>query len=523
MLRVLLLIIALHLEIFSYVQINVKVDAFQPVALRVQSQSHRQSATISTTKLNTRKVNQLPLKATIQEDMPAGPATDRGDVFEAKEANDEIQRSSSALSMTLTELTHELHGKGKAQLSWDCFRIGIDPVHFYNPSFPEQELDNALQNLSDQNDFPSYACTRKQIQQHLPPKRVSQTMGNKAIKALSEYCYPSSLGIESSIATLSQITRSQDGTTKLLLKLCNTDYFIETVIIPNPEWGKSTLCVSSQVGCAQGCVFCATGKMGRLTSLTPDQILVQLYYANKVCRVINSDANANIIENENEISNDGSNANSTPNQGLPPIDNVVFMGMGDAADNIPAVQKAVEVMTDRTCFALAASKITISTVGPSPDVFEKLAQADAVLAWSVHAVRDDLRKKLVPTTKHTMEELKDGVVRALIHRSKRLRTLMLEIALMDGLNDGVEEAEELGDFCLDLMSKVDGMKLMVNLIPFNDIGYEQYRRSSDANIAAFQKTLVNKGVKTYVRTTRGDDESAACGQLATKKRKKQKK
>jgi len=248
-----------------------------------------------------------------------------------------------------------------------------------------------------------------------------------------------------------------------------------------------------------------------------------LYYANKVCRVINSDANANIIENENEISNDGSNANSTPNQGLPPIDNVVFMGMGDAADNIPAVQKAVEVMTDRTCFALAASKITISTVGPSPDVFEKLAQADAVLAWSVHAVRDDLRKKLVPTTKHTMEELKDGVVRALIHRSKRLRTLMLEIALMDGLNDGVEEAEELGDFCLDLMSKVDGMKLMVNLIPFNDIGYEQYRRSSDANIAAFQKTLVNKGVKTYVRTTRGDDESAACGQLATKKRKKQKK
>jgi 23S rRNA (adenine2503-C2)-methyltransferase len=503
LLRVLPFAMALHLEFFGFVQIN--VYAFQPLILRAQSPARdtkRWMWQSAATSLIQRKSKHLPLTATIQDN--PGPV----DIYDAKETDDEgstpIRQSSSALSMTLDELTHELHGKGKAQLTWDCFRIGMDPVHFYNPSFPEQELDNALQDqiLFDQN-HPSYSCTREKIQQHLPPKRLSQTMGIKALKALSEYCYPSSLGIETSIATLSEITRSQDGTTKLLLKLCHTDHFIESVIIPNPDWGKSTLCISSQVGCAQGCVFCATGKMGRLASLTPDQILVQLYYANKVCRVINSDGN--------ELDN-----------GLPPIDNVVFMGMGDAADNIASVQKSVKVMTDRACFALAASKITISTVGPSPDVFEKLAEADAVLAWSIHAVRDDLRKKLVPTTKYTMEELKDGVVRALVHRSKRLRTLMLEVALMDGLNDGVQEAEEMGDFCLDLMSKVDGMKLMVNLIPFNDIGYEQYRKPSEANVAAFQKTLVGKGVKTYVRTTRGDDESAACGQLATKKRRKEK-
>ena len=194
------------------------------------------------------------------------------------------------------------------------------------------------------------------------------------------------------------------------------------------------------------------------------------------------------------------------------------MGMGEAGDNIDSVQQAVKCMTDRSCFGLAPSKITISTVGPSPDVFEKLTQADAVLAWSVHAANDELRKKLVPTTKYSMDELKDGVIKALCKRSKRLRNLMLEITLMDGINDGLKEAEELADFALDIQNRVDGIKLMVNLIPFNDIGYEQYRRASDENIASFQKVLVGKGVKTYIRTTRGDEENSACGQLATKKR-----
>lgn len=497
-LRVLPFAIILHLAVFGISQVN----SFQPLAL----QSQLRTKTVQTTVTTLKKVNrlQLSLKATIQ---------DNSGQIDAKGINEEksTQPTSSALSMNLDELTRELRGRGKAQLSWDCFRVGVDPFHFHNPAFPEHELDNALRGLLNHNDYP--LCTRKDIQQHLSSRRESQTMGSKALKALSLYCYPSSLGIESSIATLSQITRSNDGTTKLLIKLVNTDFYIESVIIPNPGWGKSTLCISSQVGCAQGCVFCATGKMGRLASLTPDQILVQLYYANKVCRVINS-------SNSNSSNSDGT-PGSDKSQNLPQIDNVVFMGMGDAADNVESVKKAVEVMTDRSCFALAPSKITISTVGPSPDVFDKLAQADAVLAWSVHAVRDDLRKKLVPTTKYTMEELRDGVVHALVNRSKRLRALMLEIALMDGLNDGVQEAEELADFCIDLTSRVEGMKLMVNLIPFNDIGYEQYRRSSDANVAAFQKVLVDKGVKTYVRTTRGDDESAACGQLATKKRKKQ--
>jgi 23S rRNA (adenine2503-C2)-methyltransferase len=195
--------------------------------------------------------------------------------------------------------------------------------------------------------------------------------------------------------------------------------------------------------------------------------------------------------------------------------------MGEAGDNIDSVRKAVEVMTEMSCFGLAPSKITISTVGPNPQVFEELAQADTVLAWSVHAVRDDLRKRLVPTTRYPMEELKDGVVKALVNRSKRLRNLMIEVTLIDGINDSVQEASELAGFAGDLIDRINGLKLIVNLIPFNDIGYEKYKRSSDENIALFQKVLIDRGIKTYVRTTRGDGESAACGQLATKKKLKQ--
>ena len=418
------------------------------------------------------------------------------------DTEDEARRKASPLSMTLPELTKNIGGKGKAQSSWDCFRVGIDPLLFYNPSYPEDALDNCFNfdhqmtgetGTEVQKDHEeNYKSTREVIQEFLPSRRQTQSMGNKALKALARN-YPSPLGIEPSIGSLNQITRSSDGTTKLLLKLSNTDHFIETVIIPHPEWNKSTLCISSQVGCAQGCVFCATGKMGKLASLTTDQILIQLYYANKICRVT---------------------------EDLPQIDNIVFMGMGDAADNLDSVRKAVDVMTDRSCFALAPSKITISTVGPSPEAFIELAKADAVLAWSVHAARDDLRKKLVPTTKYSMEELKDGVVHALTDRSKRLRNLMLEITLIDGINDGVQEAEELSAFAQDLMDRVPGMKLMVNLIPFNDIGYKQYQRASDESVAMFQKVLVENGIKAYIRTTRGDEESSACGQLATKKRRK---
>ena len=134
--------------------------------------------------------------------------------------------------------------------------------------------------------------------------------------------------------------------------------------------------------------------MGKLRSLTTDEILVQVYFASKVCRIAN---NISTTRGDAAVS-------------LPKVDNIVFMGMGEPADNAHAVVSAVRTMVDRSMFGLAQSKITISTVAPDPGAFATLGQAPAALAWSVHAVDDALRLKLVPTTKYSMEELRMGLV-----------------------------------------------------------------------------------------------------------------
>lgn len=196
------------------------------------------------------------------------------------------------------------------------------------------------------------------------------------------------------------------------------------------------------------------------------------------------------------------------------------MGMGEPADNTDAVVPAVNTLVDRRMFGLAQSKVTISTVAPDPSVFATLGKAPAALAWSVHAVDDTLRKSLVPTTKHTMEQLKSGLVEALSSRSNKLRRTMLEVALIENVNDSDRDAELLASFSKSIMTSVPGSKVVVNLIPYNAIDHPTYTTPSMERVLGFQKVVTDGGVLCYVRTTRGDDESAACGQLATKKRKK---
>ncbi len=232
--------------------------------------------------------------------------------------------------------------------------------------------------------------------------------------------------------------------------------------------------------------------MGKLRSLTADEIVAQMFYANKLCR----------------------------HEGLPTISNVVFMGMGEPADNAQNVARAAKVLTTRKFFSLAANKVTISTVAPTPECFMEFAQSPCVLAWSVHAVRDDLRKKLVPTTKYSMVELRQGLIDALLTRPLNARTCMLEVALMRGVNDRIEQADDLVEFVRGMMDQVPGIKPHVNLIPFNDIGQSLYQKPLPEDVSAFQKHLQSKGVYTHVRATRGDDKTSACGQLATTKPKK---
>jgi 23S rRNA (adenine2503-C2)-methyltransferase len=179
-------------------------------------------------------------------------------------------------------------------------------------------------------------------------------------------------------------------------------------------------------------------------------------------------------------------------------------------------------LTTRELFQLSASKVTVSTVAPAPDAFAKFANAPCVLAWSVHAARDDLRRKLVPTTKYTMVELRQGLIDVLLQRPKNFRTTMLEVALIDGVNDSLNEADEMAFFARGIIEAVPGSKLIVNLIPFNDIGQEGlgYRKPAPARVEAFQRQLWSHGIHTHIRMTRGDDESAACGQLVTLKQPK---
>lgn len=457
------------------------------------------------------------------------------------------------LSMAIDQLGTKLNGRGRALTAWDCYKVGLDPIYFFSDCSPEvwdhnvydaiktasfgfgDDDDNDTIKKSVDSDDVDNDCDYRErlIRKYMPMKRKDihskqegKGMGTKALNRLSNL-YKNSLGIEYSVASLVNLQRSSDGTVKMLLKLNKTqnvapekDFFIESVIIPwydrsNPT---STLCVSTQVGCNQGCTFCATGKMGLLKRLSTDEILIQLYYAKKICRILNgfNAGGKDSRDNKEDVNYENTRENNNK-EWLPDIDNIVFMGMGDSGDNADAVIDACSIMADRQCFAIPQNKITISTVGPDPQVFQTLGQADAVLAWSVHAVDDTLRKKLVPTTKYTMKELRDGLIQALNKRSKRMRALMIEVTLIDDVNDGIKEAEEMAVFCLEMMNRVNGMKLIVNLIPFNDIGHRSYRKSRELNILAYQRVLIDSGVKSYVRTTRGDDENAACGQLATKK------
>ncbi|KAL7531545.1 hypothetical protein ACHAWF_003813 [Thalassiosira exigua] len=253
--------------------------------------------------------------------------------------------------------------------------------------------------------------------------------------------------------------------------------------------------------------------MGRIRNLTTDEILVQMFYAKKVVRLSRSREDGS----RELLLRDGVGRRMRP---LPDISNVVFMGMGEPADNPRAVCEAEEVLTrdgDGGC-GLTGSRVTVSTVAPSPDAFLEFANAQCVLAWSVHTARDELRRELVPTTRYDMEELRGGLIDAL--QRKVVKTCMIEVALMDGINDSPREAYELAEFVRVVTDEAPGSKVVCNLIPYKDVGGggtggTLYRTPPIDRVVAFQKRLQERGVYAHVRGTRGDKELAACGQLAT--------
>ncbi|MDZ4730518.1 MAG: 23S rRNA (adenine(2503)-C(2))-methyltransferase RlmN [Xanthomonadales bacterium] len=272
---------------------------------------------------------------------------------------------------------------------------------------------------------------------------------------------------------------SADGTIKWLMGSGGGNA-IETVFIPEPKRG--TLCISSQVGCALNCTFCATGAQGFNRNLSTSEIIGQVWRA------------AQALGHERN--------------GLRRITNVVYMGMGEPLLNFEAVLPSLSLLRDDLGFGLAAKRVTLSTAGLVPGIDRLKDSIDVSLAVSLHAPEDALRETLVPLNrKYPIKELMAACARYVSEKHKR--TVTFEYTLMDGINDHPEHARQLVKLLRRVPSKL-------NLIPFNPFPGTAYRCSSPERIRAFQAIVMSGGLIATVRKTRGDDIDAACGQLAGK-------
>ena len=270
--------------------------------------------------------------------------------------------------------------------------------------------------------------------------------------------------------------QSSDGTHKWLLGMDGSNA-IEAVFIP--ETSRGTLCVSSQVGCGLNCQFCSTATQGFNRNLSAAEIIGQVWVAAKHL--------GNVPHHQRKLTN------------------VVMMGMGEPLLNFDNVVRAMSVMRDDLGFGLANKRVTLSTAGLVPMIDKLSESSDVSLAVSLHAPNDELRTELVPLNKkYPIAELLAACQR---YAARRPRTsITFEYTMLKDVNDKPEHARQL----IKLMRKLPAK---VNLIPFNPFTGTRFERSDEAVIRAFQKILLDAGVLTMVRRTRGDDIDAACGQL----------
>jgi len=315
----------------------------------------------------------------------------------------------------------------------------------------------------------------KQIAQWLYKKRVKTfeemtNISKQARKLLSEKAVID-------VLRLVKVEESSDGTRKYLFELPDGNR-VESVFIPERDW--NTLCVSTQVGCPVGCTFCLTAKDGFTRNLTVAEIVDQYIHVQR-----------DVGEKRR-------------------ISNVVFMGMGEPLLNFDNVKKAVEIMTHRDMLDLSTRKVTISTVGIVPGI-ERMAKemSKVKLAVSLHATSDDLREKLVPLNRRY--SIKD-IMRALRrYPADNVRRIMIEYVMLEGVNDSLEDAKRLAKL-------VKGLKVKVNLIPFNYYPGAPFKPTPRERIEAFQRVLWNHNIAAFIRDSKGQDISAACGMLRTKEK-----
>ncbi|GMI17718.1 hypothetical protein TrLO_g14823, partial [Triparma laevis f. longispina] len=292
-------------------------------------------------------------------------------------------------------------------------------------------------------------------------------------------------------------TSSNETTTKLLVEL-HDGHRVESVIMRH-ETGRTTLCVSSQVGCQMGCTFCATGTMGIIGNLSAGEILEQLVHADRVKK----------------------------------IRNIVFMGMGEPLNNFENVKAAVTAMVNTKQFGLAFGHVTVSTVGVTPKIRRLTAEMPFVnLALSLHAPNQEMRSAIVPAAKaykiegliealddHMKTPLRRGKAEGgeVSNSKKKVRKAMIQYTMLEGPTATFECAHQLGKLC-------EKKNIIVNLIPYNTTDVkDKFQCPSMEHIEAFQKIVMGYGLYVFIRKTMGEDIAGACGQLVLQKEEEEKK
>lgn len=279
------------------------------------------------------------------------------------------------------------------------------------------------------------------------------------------------------------LQRSQDGCVKFGF-LLEDNKLIESVLIPEPD--RNTLCISSQVGCAMGCTFCLTATMGFIRNLTPSEIV------NQVCAV------SEFLRNEPADKRIG------PER----VTNLVFMGMGEPLNNLENVIKAISILTEQRGLDLTNRRITVSTCGIAPKMYRLGEETDVNLAISLHAVDDETRSHLMPVNRrYPLAELLQACRDFPMPRRKRI---MFEYILLQGINDSDREAHKLARI-------IRGIPCKINLLPYNESPGLPFKSPTRERVFAFQDIVRNAGYSVFIRSSRGADISAACGQLAKHK------
>lgn len=324
-----------------------------------------------------------------------------------------------------------------------------------------QELEIVVENLQ----LPRF--TAKQLARWIYVKRCSDfnamsDISQKGREILADRCV---IGLSAAIKT----SKSADGSKKYLFAARHG--FVESVYIPEKD--RATLCISSQAGCRMGCKFCATGGMGFKGNLSAGEII------NQVLSVEESDR----------------------------LTNIVYMGMGEPLDNLPAVMKSMEILQAPYASAMSYKRITLSTVGIIPALKRFLDESGCHVAISVHAASPEKRALIVPAEK--AYPVKEVVALLREYDWSHQRRVSFEYTLLGNVNDSTQDA-------IELAALVKGIDCRINLIPYHDSGRGGFSPSSAEATEKFIKILEQKHINTTVRRSRGKDIDAACGMLSAK-------